>query len=83
MPKSSLKSLRILCLGDSLTAGYSGYGYFHYPYAKQIREKLREHMPDTEATVDISGLSGDEVVEGEFLRRMEGMCTKAKHEPYD
>ncbi|KAI4123789.1 MAG: hypothetical protein LQ338_005093 [Usnochroma carphineum] len=78
-----LKSLRILCFGDSLTAGYSGYGYFHYPYAAQIRKKLKDEMPDTEATVDVSGLSGDRVIAGQFLRRIKGMCEKAKDAPYD
>ncbi|KAL9605345.1 MAG: hypothetical protein Q9179_001473 [Wetmoreana sp. 5 TL-2023] len=78
-----LKSLRILCFGDSLTAGYSGYGYFHYPYAKQIRERLKEALPTTELTVDVSGLSGDRVIDGLFLRRIQGMCEKAKDAPYD
>ncbi|KAL9598079.1 MAG: hypothetical protein Q9219_004710 [cf. Caloplaca sp. 3 TL-2023] len=77
------KSLRILCFGDSLTAGYSGFGYFHYPYAKQVREKLKEHLPDTDAIVDVSGLSGDTVTNGQYLKRMKGMCTKADHAPYD
>ncbi|KAL8632854.1 hypothetical protein Q9189_001408 [Teloschistes chrysophthalmus] len=78
-----LKSLRILCFGDSLTAGYSGYGYFHYPYAKQIRERLKEALPTTEVTVDVSGLSGDRVIDGQFLRRTKGQCEKAKDSPYD
>ncbi|KAL8842239.1 MAG: hypothetical protein Q9170_000645 [Blastenia crenularia] len=81
--KSDPETLRILCFGDSLTAGYSRYGYFHYPYAKQIREKLKEKLPGTEATVDVSGLSGDRVIDGEFLIRMEEMCAKAKDAPYD
>lgn len=79
----SPKSLRILCFGDSLTAGYSKYGYFHYPYAQQIREKLKEHLPDTDATVAVAGLSGDQVIAGQFLPRMKGMCAKAEDEPYD
>ncbi|KAL8694915.1 MAG: hypothetical protein Q9218_000486 [Villophora microphyllina] len=77
------KSLRVLCFGDSLTAGYSGYGYFHYPYAKQIRERLKEALPTTEVTVDVSGLSGDRVIDGLFLRRMKGLCDKTKDSPYD
>lgn len=78
-----LKSLRILCFGDSLTAGYSGYGYFHYPYAKQIRERLKEALPTTEVAVDVSGLSGDRVIDGQFLHRIKGQCEKAKDSPYD
>lgn len=78
-----LRSLRILCFGDSLTAGYSGDGYFHYPYAAQVRKKLKENLPDTETTVDVSGLSGDQVIAGHFLRRIKWMCEKAKDAPYD
>lgn len=78
-----IKSLRILCFGDSLTAGYSGYGYFHYPYASRIRKKLKEELPDTDTTVDVSGLSGDRVIAGLYLRRIKGMCEKAKDAPYD
>ncbi|KAL8958807.1 MAG: hypothetical protein Q9193_004205 [Seirophora villosa] len=78
-----LKSLRILCFGDSLTAGYSGYGYFHYPYATHIRKKLKEELPDTDAVVDVSGLSGDRVIAGQFLARIKAVSEKAKHTPYD
>lgn len=80
---SSPKSIRILCFGDSLTAGYSGYGYFHYPYAKQIQAKLKEHMLEKKPIVDVAGRSGDRVVDGLFLKRMKGMCAKAEHQPYD
>ncbi|KAI4090453.1 MAG: hypothetical protein LQ344_004759 [Seirophora lacunosa] len=78
-----LKSLRILCFGDSLTAGFSGYGYFHYPYATHIRKKLKEELPDTDAVVDVSGLSGDRVIAGQFLERIKAVSEKAKHTPYD
>ncbi|KAL8762878.1 MAG: hypothetical protein Q9184_001174 [Pyrenodesmia sp. 2 TL-2023] len=78
-----IKSLRILCFGDSLTAGYSGYGYFHYPYAAQLRKRLKEDLPDTEATVDVAGLSGDRVIAGQYVRRIKGSCEKAEDAPYD
>ncbi|KAL8722107.1 MAG: hypothetical protein Q9225_001351 [Loekoesia sp. 1 TL-2023] len=81
--KPDPESLRILCFGDSLTAGYSGYGCFHYPYAKQIREKLKENLPGTEATVDVSGLSGDQVIAGQYLSRMKGVCARTEDAPYD
>lgn len=78
-----IQSLRILCFGDSLTAGYSGYGYFHYPYAAQLRKRLKEDLPDTEATVDVAGLSGDRVIAGQYVRRIKGLCEKAQDAPYD
>ncbi|KAL8930083.1 MAG: hypothetical protein Q9172_000168 [Xanthocarpia lactea] len=53
-PSEGIKSLRILCFGDSLTAGYSSWGYSHYPYAAQIREELRKAFPATEAHVVVS-----------------------------
>ncbi|KAI4224419.1 MAG: hypothetical protein L6R36_004682 [Xanthoria steineri] len=76
-------SLRILCFGDSLTAGYSSYGYSHYPYAAQIRQELKKAFPAAEAQVVVSGLSGDRVVEGQFLQRMKGMCATDDYPPYD
>lgn len=78
-----LKTLRILCFGDSLTAGYSGYGSFHYPYAAQLRSRLEDAFPATEVTVDVSGLSGDRVIAGRYLQRIKGMCDKNKDTPYD
>ncbi|KAL9027065.1 MAG: hypothetical protein Q9196_004354 [Gyalolechia fulgens] len=81
--KPSPKSLRILCFGDSLTAGFSDYGYSHYPYAIRLREKLKGALPDVEATVDVAGLSGDQVIAGQFLTRMEGICARAEDQPYD
>ncbi|KAL8770993.1 MAG: hypothetical protein Q9209_003412 [Squamulea sp. 1 TL-2023] len=83
-PKSEVfTSLRILCFGDSLTAGYSSYGYSHYPYAAQIRKELKKAFPATEVDVVVSGLSGDCVVAGQFLRRIKGMCATGDYPPYD
>ncbi|KAL8814255.1 MAG: hypothetical protein Q9223_006509 [Gallowayella weberi] len=79
----NIKSLRILCFGDSLTAGYSSYGYFHYPYAAQIRKELKKALPATDVSVVVSGLSGDRVIAGQFLRRMRGMCAADAYPPYD
>lgn len=78
-----IKSLRILCFGDSLTAGYSSYGYSYYPYAAQIQKELKKAFPAAEAQVVVSGLSGDRVVAGQFLQRMKGMCATDDYPPYD
>ena len=77
------KSLRILCFGDSLTAGYSEYGYFHYPYAKRLQAPLENYLPLTKITVDVAGLSGDRVIAGQYLRRMQAQCVNAEEKPYD
>ncbi|KAI4248856.1 MAG: hypothetical protein L6R40_000868 [Gallowayella cf. fulva] len=78
-----IKSLRILCFGDSLTAGYSSYGNLHYPYAAQIRKELKKAFPATNVNVVVSGLSGDRVLAGQYLRRMKGMCATDHYPPYD
>ena len=81
------KNLRILCFGDSLTAGYTMMGYAHYTYSEVLEGVLERFFPSTRITIDISGLSGDQVVgpSSMFLRRMEGKTAKAAAEraPYD
>ena len=80
---AAIKSLRILCFGDSLTAGYSGSGYFHYPYATQVRASLKDSLPSTDSTVDVAGMSGDRVIAGQYLRRLKRQCENATDKPYD
>ncbi len=77
------ETLRILCFGDSLTAGYTRYGLEHYPYSDFLKKTLRKFFPSTKITIDNSGLSGDRVKAGRFLRRMEGKCAKAAANPYN
>lgn len=81
------KNLKILCFGDSLTAGYTMMGYAHHPYSEVLQVVLERFFPSTRITVDISGLSGDQVVgpSSMFVRRMEGKTAKAAAEgaPYD
>lgn len=77
------ETLRILCFGDSLTAGYTRYGLEHYPYSDFLENKLRKSFPLREITIVNDGLSGDRVKAGWFLRRMEGRCAKAAAKPYN
>lgn len=76
-------TLRILCLGDSLTAGYTCYGLNHFPYSTYIQASLKAFLPSTEILVKTSGLSGDCVVGGQYLGRMVGNCKKAADIPFD
>ncbi|KAH8676201.1 SGNH hydrolase-type esterase domain-containing protein [Xylariales sp. PMI_506] len=75
-------SLRILCLGDSLTAGYPA----DHPYAEQLAKRLRAAFPATSYSagrtveVDVDGIPGDLVTRGTFLRRMEARWAR---ETYD
>ena len=58
--------LRILCLGDSLTAGYPE----SHPYGGKLEEVLEAADPRLDIHVDIDGVPGDQVAHGTFWRRM-------------
>ena len=75
------KSLRILCFGDSLTAGYTNYGSELYPYADHLRTGLQHMLSTSDIEVDVAGLSGDQV-QGSYLRRIKAKCETAER-PYD
>ena len=75
------KSLRILCFGDSLTAGYTSRGWEFYPYADHLRTGLQHMLSTSDIDVDVAGMSGDQV-QGNYLRRIERACANAGT-PYD
>lgn len=75
------KSLRILCFGDSLTAGYTSYGWEFYPYADHLRVGLQHTLSTADIEVDVAGLSGDQV-QGRYLRRIKAQCANTET-PYD
>ena len=75
------KSLRILCFGDSLTAGYTSYGREFHPYADHLRTGLQHMLSTSDIHVDVAGLSGDQV-RGGYLRRIKWACADAGT-PYD
>lgn len=54
-----LRPLRILCLGDSLTAGYTEFGMVHHPYHTALVKKLKAAFPELEIEVDEDGMDGD------------------------
>jgi hypothetical protein len=77
-----MTTLRILCLGDSLTAGYTAFGTTFTPYAGVMKDALQawfnkraERRSDrimVETVVD--GVSGDLIDGGTFRRRIEKRC---------
>ena len=75
------KSLRILCFGDSLTAGYTRYGWEFYPYADHLRTGLQHMLSTSDIEVDVDGFSGDQV-RGSYLHRIKRKCANAGT-PYD
>lgn len=83
----SEKSLKILCFGDSLTAGYTMMGLASHSYADFLEIYLAHLFPSTKFMIDVSGLPGDRVVGSgsQFLNRMQNRCNKAVSEgrPYD
>ena len=76
------KSLRILCFGDSLTAGYTKYGSEHYPYADHLRVGLQHMLSSSDIEVEVAGLSGDQV-RGQYLNRIRRKCPITKERRYD
>jgi len=79
---SSTASLRVLCFGDSLTAGYTNWGMRHFPYAAHLTDHLQAAFPSTLIHVDVEGMSGAQV-RGQYTGRLNRACTKAKDAPYD
>ncbi|KAK7753724.1 hypothetical protein SLS62_004348 [Diatrype stigma] len=59
--------LRILCFGDSLTAGWpSGH-----PYGGKLEEKLEAALPHLRPICEVDGVPGDKVAYGSYRKRME------------
>lgn len=79
------QTLRILCFGDSLTAGYSQWGLAHFPYAEHLQRPLEKLFPSKKVIIDISGFSGDRVISppGQYLPRLKAQCAKNQANPYD
>ncbi len=71
------KSLRILCFGDSLTAGYTSYGWEFHPYADHLRVGLQHMLSTSDIEIEVAGLSGDQV-QGSYLPRIKAKCANAE-----
>jgi lysophospholipase L1-like esterase len=65
--------LRILCFGDSLTAGYASWGAIHHPYNERMEQMLSMAFPDRKIETVEDGLSGSTVKHG-FQTRMNAQC---------
>ena len=79
------KNLRVLCFGDSLTAGYTNFGYEHHPYAGKLRANLQYLLATKDIDVEVEGLSGDQVQgrTAQFLRRIKAKCPVDEPRQYD
>ncbi|KAL2070862.1 hypothetical protein VTL71DRAFT_13888 [Oculimacula yallundae] len=79
-------SLRVLCFGDSLTAGHTQGGSLFHPYGIALEASLKETLPTWNISTDIQGLGGDQVVSppGVFFPRMDKLYTTSHPQnPYD
>ncbi|KAL2160944.1 hypothetical protein VTH06DRAFT_8656 [Thermothelomyces fergusii] len=75
-------SLRVLCFGDSLTAGYSHWGRVYHPYNGMLENMLSMAYPGLKITTVEDGLSGS-TVKHEFLRRMNTQFAAPKTKTQD
>ncbi len=80
--KTLPKSLRILCFGDSLTAGYTMYGLEHHPYADHLRVGLEHMLTSSDIQTEVAGFSGDQV-QGSYLNRIKRKCPVTQGRLYD
>lgn len=72
---SQMSRLRILCFGDSLTAGFSsgqvpGQPTFH-PYRIELERQLLKALPGVKLEIVDDGVPGQCATEDAFTRRME------------
>ena len=83
MNPSHPPSLRILCFGASITAGFYRFGLLHHPYALRLEERLKQSFPKTEIDIDIDALSGDTDVAGQYLSRLIPRCAGKYRKQYE
>jgi lysophospholipase L1-like esterase len=65
--------LRVLCFGDSLTAGYTSHGAVHHPYEETLVQMLAMAFPDLKIETVEDGVSGATVKFG-YQARMNAQC---------
>lgn len=63
--------IRILCFGASITAGFHRFGLAYHPYSRQLKKDLEKAFPDTKLDVRVDAVSGDVVLDGSYLHRLE------------
>ena len=71
--------MRILAIGDSLTAGYYNHGLSHHPYSLRLLQLISSL--DIAVTIDQKGISGERVVPS-MVRRLESLLTE-QNSSYD
>ncbi|KAJ3051565.1 hypothetical protein HK097_007426 [Rhizophlyctis rosea] len=72
------KPIHILCLGNSLTEGYTCYGTQFHPYTTTLHHHLTTTLPNP-ITVLNDGLSGDEILGPNMKPRLLHSLSAAKY----
>lgn len=71
----TMRTIHILCLGDSLTAGFTHAGSDYHPYTTALQARLKELWPFTEIKIDLDGVPGDMVTPpGTYIPRITSRC---------
>jgi len=72
---TSLRPLSLLCVGDSLTEGYSRWGTKFTPYSTELFSQLQGRWPEgsRDISIETDGVSGDLLTEG-FEGRLKRHC---------
>ncbi|KAJ2893092.1 GDSL-like Lipase/Acylhydrolase [Zalerion maritima] len=82
-----LRTVRILCFGDSLTCGYTQDGTMYHPYAHNMMKILRMAFPEVKLDISVEGEAGDYVCppQGYFYQRLKAKWDEAlkRDETYD
>jgi lysophospholipase L1-like esterase len=76
------QTLKVLCFGASLTAGYSHHGIQFHPYAERLKLALQGALPSTSIEIVVDGLSGAQV-RRQYIDRLSRACQEVKGEPYN
>ena len=74
---SSVRHLRILAFGASLTEGYYAGGSKFHPYTQRLLELIRPLVADVE--IQNAGISGEAVLSSTMLPRLKEILSLAKH----
>ena len=69
--------IRILCFGASITAGWNQLGLRYHPYSNTLEARLKEALPDSHFSIQVDGLPGDTVLEGQYTKRLHSLMRTA------
>lgn len=75
MDSAAPSSIRILCFGASITAGFHMFGLAYHPYARQLETDLQNAFPETRFDISVDATPGDVILEGSYISRLEQQTT--------